>query len=297
MGNDPGRSLSRHEFDAVIRRATELAQSDPDIGESALPEAEVFRIARDVGLADAHVRRALAEVRGGARQEAPGGFLDRIFGPTTVHASRIVPGKPKALARSLDDFFVASQLLEPVRRGKELLQYRPAVDWASKLAQAASFSSKKYYVASAKWVDVRLEVVDEEHTMVALAVDPGTRAEQVVGAAVGGGMPGIGLGVGATLLLTPALPLALAVAGAVVAGGGLAAGITAAVGRAHRQKLLEVRAEMEGILDRLETGESLEPPPPSWRRWVKRQFHGVARDMGRGGRAEGLDDLGDESAG
>jgi hypothetical protein len=36
---------------------------------------------------------------------------------------------------------------------------------------------------------------------------------------------------------------------------------------------------VEGVLDALETGMSLEPPPASWRRWVKRQFHGVARDL------------------
>ena len=32
---------------------------------------------------------------------------------------------------------------------------------------------------------------------------------------------------------------------------------------------------------RIERGDPLEPPPPSWRRWVKRQFHGVARDFMR----------------
>jgi hypothetical protein len=40
-----------------------------------------------------------------------------------------------------------------------------------------------------------------------------------------------------------------------------------------------VRDEVEGILDRLEARDSLEPPPSSWRRWVKRNFHGMARDL------------------
>lgn len=53
------------------------------------------------------------------------------------------------------------------------------------------------------------------------------------------------------------------------------------VGTTHKRKLVEIRYEVEGILDRLESGETLEPPPPSWRRWVKRQFHGVAREFGR----------------
>ncbi len=277
---EPGRSLTRQEFDAVIRRAAELAQSDPEAADGDLSEADLYRIAGDVGLGEGHVRRALAEVRSGA---SPGGsgLLDRLFGAATVHASRVVPGRPDELRESIDEFFVASQLLEPVRRAPGMLQYRPAVDWASKLAQAASLRSKKHYVASARRVDVRLDRVDDERTLVALTVDPGTRGEQLAGAGIGGGSAGVGLGVGATILLTPAWPLAAAVAGGVILGSIVSSGIAVAVGRGHRRRLTEVEAEVEGILDLLEAGEPLEPPPPSWRRWVRRQFHGVARDLER----------------
>ena len=47
---DPNRSLTRKQFDEVIRRAAELAASEPDGGESTLNEEELFRIAREVGL-------------------------------------------------------------------------------------------------------------------------------------------------------------------------------------------------------------------------------------------------------
>lgn len=279
MSERPGRGLTRHEFDAVIRRAAELASSDPDASEGALSEGELFRIAREVGLDERHVRTALSEVRSG---EEGGGVLDRIFGAAFVRASRVIPGTPRDLARSLDDFLVASQLLQPVRRGAAVLQYRPAVDWASQLARAASFTSRKYYVASAKSVEVRLEEVDDGRTLVELTVDPGTRADNVWGAALGGGAAGVGIGIGAAASLAAVAPVVLAAGVGVTVGAGLASGITWAVGASHKKKRLEVRAEVEGILDRLELGESLEPPPASWRRWVKRHFHGVARDlMGR----------------
>ncbi|NJD18739.1 MAG: hypothetical protein FIA95_05585 [Gemmatimonadetes bacterium] len=65
-----------------------------------------------------------------------------------------------------------------------------------------------------------------------------------------------------------------------LAGGTtITGGITHLVGMSHKKKLLAVQAEVEGLLDRLEQGESLEPPPASWRSWVKRQFHGVARGL------------------
>ena len=50
MGEEKSRSLTRTEFEAVMKRASELAVSDPYDGQSTLDEAEVFRIAREVGL-------------------------------------------------------------------------------------------------------------------------------------------------------------------------------------------------------------------------------------------------------
>ena len=129
MAEGDGRNLTRHEFDAVIRRAAELASSDPDGAEKALSEGELYRIAGEVGLPEGHVRRALAEMRSG--ELGGDGVLDRIFGPSSVRASRVVPGEPQGLGVQIDEFLVASQLLQPVRRGVTMLQYRPSVDWAS----------------------------------------------------------------------------------------------------------------------------------------------------------------------
>lgn len=276
----PGRSLTRREFDAVIRRAAELAESDSSGQEGTLSEGELFRIAGEVGLPDSHVRRALAEVRTGA---VGGGRLDRWFGPAVVMASRVVPGTPEKIGAELDDFLVATQLLQPVRRGGAFLQYRPAVDWTSQLARAASFSSRKYYIASAKSVEVRMEQVDDERTLVEFSVDPGTRNEHLAGALFGGGAAGTATGVVVGAIVTStAAPIALGIAAGAAVGSAVWSGIAIATGRGHRNKVADVRAEVEGVLDALEHGVSLEPPPPSWRRWVKRNFHGVARDlMGR----------------
>jgi hypothetical protein len=274
---DPSRSLTRKEFDEVIRRAAEIAVSDPDGGDSGLTERDLFRIAQDVGLDERHVRKALVEVR--SSPPTARGPVTQLYGPNFVVASRVVPGDREELGRKIDEFMVAGQLLQAVRKGTSILLYRPAVDWASQIARAASSTSRKYYVASAKRVEVRFDPMDEGQTLVQIEVEPGTRDDYMAGGIMGGLVGGSGAGVGVGLAIAAAGPALLGVAAGVAVGSAVLGGLCWVTGYYHKRRLLEVRSEIEGILDRLETGESLEPPPSSWRRWVRRHFHGVAKDL------------------
>jgi len=195
----------------------------------------------------------------------------------------VVPGTPEELAHTLDDYMVSTQLLQRVRRGHAVLQYRPAADWASQVARATS--SRKYYIASAKSVEVRLDAVDADRTLVAFAIEPGTRGNDVGGAIFGGALASGAAGTFSAVGLAIVAPAAAAVAAGVALGAGLWSAIFFGTGAAHRRKVEDVRSEAEGVLDALETGTSLEPPPPAWRKWVRRHFHGVAREI-----------LGDEEA-
>lgn len=270
----PGHELSRRQFDEVIRRAAELTAKDSEAG-AGLDESELFRIGREVGLPEHHIRHALSEVRAGA---VSGGILDRLYGPSHVVASRVVPGTPQSVSDNLDGFLVGGRLLHRVRRTTNYLQYRPAVDWISSLARAASATSRRYYVASAKSVEIRLEQVEEGRTLVEFVVDPGIRGDWVAGGMIGGGTGGVGGGVGTAVGLVQ-----LGMPEPVIAGTALAAAmavfwlINKATAAGHLKKWGEILAEVEGLLDALESGEQLEPPPASWRKWVERQFHGARR--------------------
>jgi hypothetical protein len=275
---ETGKGLTRREFEAIIGRAAELSASDPGNGEAELSEAELFRIAGEVGLSGVHVRQALAEVRSNL---AFGGPLDRWFGLQFVRAARVVPGNRSELSKRLDDFLVGTQLLQSVRRGSEVLLYRPSVDWASQIARAASSQSRKYYIASAKSVEVHLQQLEDGRSHVEIIVDPGTRGDSVGGVLVFGGLGGATSGAFVGWVLSMLAPVALGVGVGILLGGAVTGGIIYLTGASAKKKLLEVRVELEGILDAVELGESLEPPPASWRRWVKRHFHGVARDVMR----------------
>jgi acyl-coenzyme A thioesterase PaaI-like protein len=276
---EPGRSITRKEFDEVIRRAAEIAASEPEGGDAALTEEDLFRIAREVGLEERHVRKALVQVKSSVPQVR--GPISSLYGPRFVMASRVVPGTRESLGARMDEFMVAGNLLESVRRTTAVLQYRPPVDWVSQLARAAASTSRKYHVASAKRIEVRFEPMGDGNVHVEMEVDPGTRGDYLAGGVAGGLAAGAVSGVGVALALVAALPVAAGVAAGagILVGSAVFGGLSWTTGHYHKRRLGEVRSEMEGILDRLESGESLEPPPASWRRWVQRHFRGVARDL------------------
>ncbi len=270
MDEERSRSLTRTEFEAVMKRASELAVSDPYDGQSTLDEAEVFRIASEVGLPRKHIRRALAEMRSG---ENPTGIVDRWFGPPQVRGSRVVKSSKEDLRNTLDEFLVAGNLLEAVRHGTDLLLYRPAVDWISHFARAGASLSRRAHWAAAKEIEIHLEEVDAKTTLIEIRVDPDIRGSYILGAWSTGLVLGGGTALGVAALTGGVLALPLAVA---LTFGGLSAVGTAAVaariiGRYSRRAREEVQQELEGVLDRLEQGEDLAPPPPSWRRWVMDQ--------------------------
>ena len=278
-----GGPLTRRDFDRVMRRAAELAGDDAGGTGNGFSDAEIVRIGREVGLPERHVRRALAEHRadgGGAGTGLWSTGKRMLLLRDEVGAGRTIERPRAAIRRELDEFMVGGQLLQRVRRKDDLLQYRPAVDWVSRVARGASFRSRQHYVASSRLVEVRMERMNAGSTLVGIRVDPGVAANYrnwwALTAFVAGGMGGVAV----ALSMAPSLPAI----GAILLAGGTACllsslAVVLLAGPGFRRRLADVRSEVEGVLDGLERENGLEPPPPAWRRWVRRHFHGVAREM------------------
>lgn len=274
------RAISRRDFDQVMRRASELAGEEPGGVEGEFTDAEVLRIGREAGLPEHHVRRALTELRtGGGRAPRGRSGIHDLIEAGGVRGTRAV-GRPRAaVRRELDEFLAAGQLLQRVRRRDDLLQYRPAIDWASRVARAASSTSRQHYVAAARLVEVRLDELADGTTQVDILVDPGISGDYRGRAVLGGGIVGLAVGYGAAAAIATVFSLTAAAVGGLVAGSAAALGIAVLAGRGFQRRLREIHLEVEGILDGIESPGGLEPPPPAWRRWVRRHFHGVAREM------------------
>jgi hypothetical protein len=262
MGEIERAQFTRRDLEAVIRRAAELESE----GRGELPElseADVFRIAGEVGLSQANVRRAVAEHRAGAALEpliVDRGWASRLCGPGLISASRRVPASASEVQERLERHLHSGEGLRLVRRTRSISLWEPEKGVLASLTRSVDLFGRGYQLAKkAQALELRVVPVAERESEVTFTVDLGNeRAGWFwgLGVAVGGGAAAASgaVVVGLSLpLVTVAWAPALLGAGVWLARAGYA------------RSLRNMQVVLEGLLDRLEHGDALEPPRPSWR--------------------------------
>lgn len=259
-----GGSLPARRLEEVIRRAAELQFAEGESGGDALSEEEVLRIGREVGLEPRHVRRALAESH--ARALLPDrprddGLLQRVWDDVTVRASRVVPGDPSGVQRTVEGHLESRQSLRAVRRRRGRSVWEPAAGLVDKMQRALDVAGRGYELAEARRVELAVAPLEEGRTLATLTADlRNVRREQAIawGSVSAGAFSGVavllGVAVGFPWLL--AVPAALA---------GAAGTTTVGVGRVLERRRDRVETAIEGLLDRLEAG-TLDTGAPDWKR-------------------------------
>jgi len=266
-------AISRARLEAVIRRAAELyaAEADADDGVS---EAELLRIAEELGLPSRLVRQALYETT-----EAPSEptLVDRLSAPATLSVSRVVPNEAALTFARLEEYLVTREYFQITRRQPGRAWFIPADDFVSGIVRAISRPSNRNALAHARGVALSVHPLEEGRSHVRIDMNYAhTRKGYLVTGGVVGGLPA-GLMVGG-LLAGVADALAGGIGPAAIIstiGAGMAAsasvGITIAAAQ-FRKFRNRAAAEAEHLLDRVETGERLDPPPPPWRRRLQQHL-------------------------
>jgi hypothetical protein len=271
----PSRSIGRADFEQVIRRAAELSASDADADEQ-LTEEEVVRIATELGLSPQHVQRALFEL---PDLRVRPRWYDPYFGQPVFSVARVVPSQAPVTLRRIEDYLVTREYLQIVRRRGSNIALMPAEDTISSIARAFLRSGSRHYIARASRVVVGVEPVENDRAHVRLDVDlSDDRKRSVKGASAAGFFGGILVGgVGAAAMTQVGLPALGVVPEILGFGAGMAvtfAGSFAAASRSFRNRVRSARLELSGLLDRLEHGERLDPPPAPWRRRLQGRLFG-----------------------
>lgn len=271
------KRIARHDFEAVIRRAADLASREGDIEEEHLSEGEVVRIGAELGLAPRYVQQALFEL---PALESEPSALAGVFGPSVVSASRTVPGDADLTVRRLEEYLSTREYLQLVRRKEGRLIFQPAEDTISLLARGLLRPSNRFQLARSRRVVLSARSMEAGTTHVQIATDLDDQRRSAIRTGIGVGASG-GLMVGLTgmaIIAGTLDPTALTgVAHVASLLGGTAAGIWVgirATASGFRKRIAAARLELDGLLDRAERGDRLEPPPAPWRRRLELKMLG-----------------------
>ncbi len=269
-GGADGPPVPSSELERVIRRAVELqhgTDGETDGGSDApdsLTESEVLRVGREVGLEPRHVRRALAEVRAESLLPDPpedAGVPRRLWGGAFARASRAVPGEPEEVQDRLESHFRERESLQSIRARPGRSLWEPAGGLVSKMQRTLDVGGRGYELAETRRVELSVTGLESGWSLVTLTADlRNVRAEQAAGWTAGAAV----LGFPALVVATVAVGLPVEIAAPVVAGGAGGASVLGAR-RTTGKRRRRVELVLEGLLDRLETGEPLEPDRSGWR--------------------------------
>jgi hypothetical protein len=271
----PARAIGRADFEQVIRRAAELSlkETDPD---DNLSEDEVLRIATELGLPHHHVRQALFELPDLKVQPR---WYDPYFGPAVFSVNRVVPTRKELALRRVEDYLVTREYLQIVRRKGDTIAFVPADDAISSVVRAFARPGSRHIIARASRVMVGVHTVPDEDAHVRFDIDLSEARKQAVSGGLGGGAA-VGLVTGslAVLLTAVTVPDVLGLVPHVLAFGGAMAGTMAGgvslAAAGFRKRVFAAKMELTGLLDRLERGDRLDPPPPPWRRKLQLRLFG-----------------------
>ena len=240
--------LDRAALERVLARAAELQASEGEGDEPGLTDAQLVDIAREVGLAPANIRQAIAEER--SRLEAPQakGAIDHLFGPATAHAQRTLRGTPGDYLSATDAFMQLEEGLRVKRSMPDRVLWERAPGLAASLKRKLDFGGRGYHLTRAHEVTATIVAIDADRTLVRLEAS----LTNVRNSQLSGGAALIALGAAATGI---ALVLGVAPVVAALPVIGMAM-IGWLVARGHTQTVMRAQLALEQVLDRLERKET-----------------------------------------
>ena len=253
MSDLPEKSakLDRAALERVLARAAELQSVEGEGEEPGLSDAQLVEIAREVGLAPANIRQAIAEERSRLEEPESKGVLDHLFGPAEAHALRTLRGKPAEYIVAADSFMQLEEGLKVKRRLDDRVLWERAPGLAASLKRTLNVGGRGYHLTRAQEVAATIVAVDGERALVRLEASlTNVRNERMTAGAV---VIGVGAAFSATAVVLGIAPIiaALPVAVAAIIGW--------AVARGHRKSVIRAQLALEQVLDRLERRETARP--------------------------------------
>lgn len=256
MADLPARRLDREQLERIMRRAAELQATDRDLADGLTPD-EVVALAKEVGIPESHVRRALIEERHAPLAPTPPTWADGVLGRADLVRARVVPGEPAAVQRTLLDWMAKHEVLAVQRQvpGRIVWERQGGLQGAMRRSSAALGRGDRTFMLT-KATEVRAEITSVEAgwSQVTLQIDAAReRSTFLIGAGV---MTGSGAVAGGILAVLHA-PVLIAAAPVLMLGGA-----AMLVARAFRPVSVRLGLGLERVLDFLEHHRPADPIAP-----------------------------------
>jgi len=246
MADLPARRLDRAQLERIMLRAAELQATDRDLADGLTPD-EVVALAKEVGIPESHVRRALIEERHTPASMPAGNWTDEFMGRAELMASRIVPGDPAAVQAALLKWMAKHEVLAVQRQvpGRIVWERLVGLQGAMRRSSAAfGRGDKTFMLTKANDVTADITAVEAGWSQVTLRIDArGERGNYAIGAGISSGMGAVAAGI----LVVLNAPLLIAAAPVLVMSG---AAVMAA--RAYRPVAKRLALGLDRVLDFLE---------------------------------------------
>ena len=240
--------IDRAALERIIQRAAELQTSERDLGDS-LTSDQLIALGREVGIPGRYLQQAMLEERTRLVNVGAAGLFERVTGPSSITAQRVVRGDPNTVEASLLQWIERNELLCVQRQQPGRITWEPlgGIQAAFRRSTAAIGTGKRPFMLSrAATVSATIVPLESGYTHVTLSAD----TRKIRGEYVGAGAALAGLGVASTaamVVLGAFLPVALLPIP-------VALGIGYGVVRRSGPAVARIQLGLERALDFLEQG-------------------------------------------
>lgn len=246
--SEPGSTIDRKALERILQRAAELQTSERDMGEGMTPE-EVLSLGREVGIPGQYLQQAMLEERTNVTPAEPAGAWDRVVGPATAMAQRVVMGRTEDVMNALVTYMDQHELLCIQRRQPGRITWEPLSGFQATVRRStAAFGTGKrpFMLSNAATVAATLMPLEAGYVHVTLTAD----ARGLRNAFIGGAAGITTAGAAAVAILAVLTPFAVIA----VAPIPLALGLGYGVMRQYPPKLARIQLGLERALDELQQG-------------------------------------------
>lgn len=242
-------ALTNDEVERVLGRAAEIDSGlDTD---ATVDVAALIAAAREVGLSEASVRRAVAEVRAG--EEEPDGFLARLLvGDEVVEFDMVGQGADNA-GKILDGWMRNAEGLRPARVEGATVRWQPDRRWATRVRMGLGREASGMRLDGPSRISHSIVDVGESESLVAVRADTELVRQGATAALGGTAVVASAAAVPLLALTDGAAETALILGGVGIGAGGIASGIVLGT----RMYVRELRQAMRRPLDAVSRAEPI----------------------------------------